>query len=900
LAEQAYAYVTLIPVAKGFQKTIAKELGGTNNVGKMAGDKAGKGFGDGFSRGLKTAGLAAATAAALGAVAAGKFFSDAVSKASALNESINAVNVAYGAFASDVLALGDGVASRLGLTQVDFNQAAVRFSGFADTIAGSSGDVAGVVDQLTTRAADFASVFNIEVSEALRLFQSGLAGEAEPLRRFGINLLESEVNAFALANGIGEVGRELTAGEKTQARYGLLMEETAKTQGDFANTSDQLANSQRIIKAEFADMSAELGMDLLPAVQDIVNIFAQDFMPVFKELAEYTAPLVRSVLEGVADIMRAAQDPTSFFGQAVGNLRDSFQTLIEVMAPADDQIEGTIDILGSLANLLSVLMDIISSFTAFVSTIGPAFEALNNGDFQTFFSWLSSDPIEWRRLNVTTAYTETGPRPMLFPSVDVRGIEDSFTRQARTGFASTPRVPAVTPPATQNMTEDAKKLIRDTNQALREAQTEYRQTVKELQDDFRETQLEIAEAYDDTVFNATKRFNEQSATIVKRYNEQIAEATKRRDESLAKALDDHTKRMAQIQKDFAKQQADLIQQSMDRLRSAYASAISVNVASIFNSNEIAGRVDGLVQTLRDRLIGARQLIANAAALASAGFSQTFIEQVVAAGPEVGNELAQSILDSTPETQAELKSLFGSIESEAETGMDALAQQIYDKTGLATTELKRLYAESEQALADSLLAQEELYKETQAEILAQFSESVTQAQATMDAALLEAQEALDEAILAAKEARDKALVKAQEKLDEALIKANEKFLKDIERIEKAFKSKIDSMLGKIRGLANEISAVAAQIASLESGATSRINALRPATAMAKGGLVTGPTRALIGEAGPELVIPLDRFESMAGIGGGGPSVNYYAAPNNSLDSEQELFMAMRRAKVVANW
>jgi hypothetical protein len=625
-------------------------------------------------------------------------------------------------------------------------------------------------------------------------------------------------------------------------------------------------------------------------------------MPVFTDLAEYTAPLVQSVLEGVADIMRAAQDPTSFFGQAVGNLRDSFETLIEVMAPADDQIEGTIDLLGSLANLLSVLMDIISSFTAFVSTIGPAFEALNNGDFQTFFSWLSSDPVEWRRLNVTTAYTEIGPRPMLFPQRDVTGITDSFMRGGRSLIPAEPITAGFTRGGgtAQDMTEDAQKLIRDTNEALREAQTEYRETVKELQDDFRETQLEIAEAYDDTVFNATKRFNEQSASIVKRYNEQIAQATKRRDESLEKALDDHTKRMAEIQRDFAKQQADLIQQSMDRLRSAYASAISVNVASIFNSKEIAGRVDGLVQTLRDRLIGARQLIANAAALASAGFSQTFIEQVVAAGPEVGNELAQSILDSTPETQAELQSLFGSIESEAETGMDALAQQIYDKTGLATTELKRLYAESEQALADSLLAQEQLYKETQAEILAEFSASVSEAQATMNAALLEAKQALDEAILKAKETMYDALLEAQEALDEALLDAHEKFLEDIERIDKAFTEKIDSMKGKIRGLAREIASVASQIAAIESGARASMNAVRPRVALAEGGLVTGPTRALIGEAGPELVIPLDRFESMAGIGGGGPSVNYYAAPNNSLDSEQELFMAMRRAKVVANW
>ena len=74
-----------------------------------------------------------------------------------------------------------------------------------------------------------------------------------------------------------------------------------------------------------------------------------------------------------------------------------------------------------------------------------------------------------------------------------------------------------------------------------------------------------------------------------------------------------------------------------------------------------------------------------------------------------------------------------------------------------------------------------------------------------------------------------------------------------------------------------------------------------TPFATGGFVTGPTPALIGEAGPEVVMPLDRFESMMGLSqGNGGAVNYYAAPNNSIDSEQALFQAMRRAKVVAGW
>ena len=74
------------------------------------------------------------------------------------------------------------------------------------------------------------------------------------------------------------------------------------------------------------------------------------------------------------------------------------------------------------------------------------------------------------------------------------------------------------------------------------------------------------------------------------------------------------------------------------------------------------------------------------------------------------------------------------------------------------------------------------------------------------------------------------------------------------------------------------------------------------ALAEGGYVTGPTTALIGEAGPEVVIPLSRFEDMMGLNdkSAGRTVNYYAAPNQSVDSEQALLQAIKRAKVITGW
>jgi len=67
MAEQAYAYVTLIPVAKGFQGALAKELGGVEKLGS----KSGKDFSKGFSKQadkLSTGIIASFAAVAAGAV----------------------------------------------------------------------------------------------------------------------------------------------------------------------------------------------------------------------------------------------------------------------------------------------------------------------------------------------------------------------------------------------------------------------------------------------------------------------------------------------------------------------------------------------------------------------------------------------------------------------------------------------------------------------------------------------------------------------------------------------------------------------------------------------------------------------------------------------------------------
>ena len=300
------AWVEVLPDFSQFTKTADKEM--TSVLGS-AGDKGGKRAGAGVSAGI-IGGITGALA--LGAVSiagdigrligdsigsAINFALDGIDLASDLAESTNAIKVSFGEAADGISALGEDAATRLALTQNQFNGIATQFAGFAKTIVGDGGDVVGLIDQLTTRGSDFASVYNLDVSEALGLFQSGLAGETEPLRKFSIDLSAAAVEAYAYANGIGVVGSELSEAQKVQARYGLLLQSTNQVAGDFANTSGGLAGQQRILAASYAQAQTQLGTALLPTMTEFVTLANDQLIPALNDVVAEIGPELASSLQ---------------------------------------------------------------------------------------------------------------------------------------------------------------------------------------------------------------------------------------------------------------------------------------------------------------------------------------------------------------------------------------------------------------------------------------------------------------------------------------------------------------------------------------------------------------------------------------------------------------------------
>lgn len=238
-----------------------------------------------------------------------------VDAASKLNESMSKSNVVFRESAGAIEKWSKTSAEGFGLSQRQALEAAATFGNLFSAMKIGLPEASRLSKSLVELAADLASFNNLNVDDVLVNLRSGLVGEVEPLRRFGVAINAATVEAKAMELGLGGVGGALSESAKVQARYALILEQTANAQGDFARTSDGLANKQRIAAAQMANAGAQLGNLLLPAVTVGATLTAT--------FAEQTGTLA-AALEGLApsaDVFKSLALGVVAFGAAIAAVK---------------------------------------------------------------------------------------------------------------------------------------------------------------------------------------------------------------------------------------------------------------------------------------------------------------------------------------------------------------------------------------------------------------------------------------------------------------------------------------------------------------------------------------------------------------------------------------------------
>jgi hypothetical protein len=361
---------------KGIKKAIAqfKQLETTGQKAQFA---------------LKKAALPATAALAGLAAAAGP----AISAASDLGENLSKVNVIFGEGAAEVEKFAASAAKSMGQSKNAVLTAAGTFGTFGKAAGLSGRDLAGFSNDFTALASDLASFNNTTPEQAVQAIGAALRGESEPLRQYGVLLNDAALKAAALELGIYDGSGALTDQQKILAAQKVIFEQTTDAQGDFARTSDGLANSQRTLTAQMENLQVSIGQALLPVVEAIlplVQSFAawaadnpQTFLAIAGAIGAVAAAIVVTniamalnpfalIAAGIALLVVALVTAYNKFEWFRDGIKAIVNTVIGFFAGMVNAAIGAVNAIISAYNSIPLLPDIPKAPTMPVPQLGAA------------------------------------------------------------------------------------------------------------------------------------------------------------------------------------------------------------------------------------------------------------------------------------------------------------------------------------------------------------------------------------------------------------------------------------------------------------------------------------------------------------------------------------------------
>lgn len=239
-----------------------------------------------------------------------------VKLASDLNEASSKNAKIFGANAESIAKAGETAAQSMGLSKAAFAESAGTL-GLLGQAAGLAGtDLSNFATTAAQRAADIGSFNNATTPEVIEAWGAAMRGEMEPMRRFGVALDDATLRQKALEMGlIGSVKNALTPQQKALAANALIMEKTSIAAGDYADTSDGLANSSKTLSAEVDNLKIEIGQGLAPAMKDAVS-GASDLIAKLNDMTEPIGGLGTAVKAGIAGLGAAFKGQSPYLAGA--------------------------------------------------------------------------------------------------------------------------------------------------------------------------------------------------------------------------------------------------------------------------------------------------------------------------------------------------------------------------------------------------------------------------------------------------------------------------------------------------------------------------------------------------------------------------------------------------------
>lgn len=849
-----------------------------------------------------------------------------VDAASDMAESLSKVKVVFGDAAGGVEEFANSAATSLGMSKQVALEATGTFGNLFTAIGLGKPAAADMSIGIVQLASDLASFNNLKPEEALEKLRAGLVGEVEPLRTLGINLNAAAVEQKALQMGLAETKDELTDAAKLQARYALITEQSKTAQGDFARTSDGMANSIRIAKAQAADLSAEFGEQLLPVGLELIRM-ARGVLGVFRDMSPEmkTATVVTLGMLAALGPLTTAVGATSTaiaFLTAYNTrhtatmLAQKAATIAVTVAQAAMtagqwllNVALTANPIGlviwALAGLVGGLVIAYNTSEGFRNVVNALWESLQPvirgiGDFlgmigkaaEAVFPTIPKDNIKIAEDMTDSFETATDK------SVEMaQDISDAFDRTATNAGTAITRTRS-------KVEREFDAMVSDSQKKLVDFDFSYAEAMGSLQNQHGRALRAIAEREND----ANADYKERLAERVETFNEAMGGLTQSHQESLDKISKDEVIATAKFNTQVSERKTKW-QESLTDMETKHADALKDISAQMNNlTAQFVADVKTRQQKYQDELASASDAFTrrrDASKNATESIKKD-IEEELAKGSNADNELVEAMKKRLAEEEAIQKENYSQYvkrlkEQQAAEEKTATEKNKQALAALATRieEEKAKYAErtaTAQAEYDKDIAG---YKRALADRQAELAASRTEENAEYEARTAKLQGEYNKDVANAAEALNRKLADFKKQREEeqaeltlAMIDRKNEYLKDVEAAKEAEAEKTKAFMERIEKEKKEEAKKSAQAGG---GGQSPFaytlppNIGAPGTVQlpgyATGGIVPGPigTPQLAVVHGGERITPYGR-------GNGDIIVNVY--PQGSVLAERDLVEMIR--------
>ena len=231
---------------------------------------------------------------------------ESVNLASDLEEAASVGTNVFGSAIEGINETLDESARLMGTNRLEgqllYNQFGLISSG-----AGMADDeIVNFSDTMVKASVDMGSMFNEDPNVIADAWASAARGSYEPIQKYLPQMSGTYLLEYAKMNGIvDENTSTLDANTRALAIQAIAIDEDINPAiDDFSETSDGLANQQKILAAQFDNMKIAIGQKLLPAVTKLTTWVVDNMVPAFESFA----PTVEAIATAVWDVVSAIAD----------------------------------------------------------------------------------------------------------------------------------------------------------------------------------------------------------------------------------------------------------------------------------------------------------------------------------------------------------------------------------------------------------------------------------------------------------------------------------------------------------------------------------------------------------------------------------------------------------------